>query len=219
MTSAESSIIHRYQNADDKFFMSVDEAVTLSEELANRVRASGFSPARIIGIANGALLPATVVADALDAPLDMVRIRRKGSGIKKRLAKFALIRSVVSFLYKLPLTRPALRFVMDRFSQLEKTQPDASPDNTTAGNILIVDDAIESGQTIQHIIDQQLSGKKSAIHVAVISWSADYVDKKAQICPDSFISKRIHHYPWSQNSPHLDRYHRWLEDRGLEEWN
>ena len=97
-----SAIISRYADADEKLFMSVDEALVLSRELAERVRQSGFRPEKIIGVANGALLPATVVAESLDLPLEMVRVRRKGSTIKKRLAKFGLVRSVVSFLTNFP---------------------------------------------------------------------------------------------------------------------
>ena len=116
------------------------------------------------------------------------------------------------------MTRPLLRFVMDRFSQLDTTNQDEKNRDDKTGHVLIVDDAIESGQTIQHIITGHLSGQTTRVHVAVLSWSVNYADKKAEINPDSFISKRIHHYPWSQNSPHLETYHRWLRDHELEEW-
>lgn len=216
--SEQQAVMAQYAEADDKLFMTLEEAVLLSKELADRVRESDFDVEKIIGVANGALLPSHIVADELNKPIEIVRIRRKGSKIKKRLARFGFIRKFVSALYNNKLTRPALRIVMDRFSALDKTDESNIVSASKPSKILIVDDAIETGQTLQKVIDQH-SADGSEIQVAVISWSVAYKNKKAEITPDFVISKRIHHYPWSQNSPHLQDYTKWLESRSLKEWD
>ncbi len=214
----QQTVLDKYSRADDKLFMTLDEAIELSEYLAEMVKNSDFEAEKVIGVANGALLPSSIVAAALDKPLEIVRIRRKGSKIKKRLARFGFIRAFVSALYDNKFTRPVLRIVMDYFSALDETDQSVAKAQETSKKILIVDDAIETGQTLQKIIEQN-SADGSEIQIAVISWSVDYKNKKAKINPEFVISKRIHHYPWSQNSPYLQDYATWLGSRGLEEWD
>lgn len=216
--SKPQAVKDKYAEADDKLFMTLEEAIELSEDLARMVRASEFDVEKVIGVANGALLPSSIVAAELDKPLEIVRIRRKGSKIKKRLARFSFIRNVVSALYNNKLTRPVLRIVMDRFSALDDQDQSAVVEVDKPQRILIVDDAIETGQTLQKVIDQH-SRDGNEIQVAVISWSIDYPNKTAEINPEFVISTRIHHYPWSQNSPYLHDYTQWLESRGLKEWD
>lgn len=216
--SEQQTVTAKYTEADDKLFMTLSEAELLSIALADRVRESGFEVEKVIGVANGALLPSSIVAKELGKPLEIVRIRRKGSKIKKRLARFGFIRKFVSALYNNTLTKPLLRIVMDRFSALDQTDDSTVVSTSKPCNILVVDDAIETGQTLQKVIDQH-SADGSEIQVAVISWSVAYENKKAQITPEFVISKRIHHYPWSQNSPYLQDYTNWLESHGLKEWD
>ena len=218
MSSDAETIVERYTHVDDKLFVSLTEAIVLSEALAVRVKESGFCPNLIVGIANGALLPATIVSESLDLPLQIVRVRRKGSLIKQKLARFAFIRNMVSFLYNLPITRPLLRVVMDQFSALDKNHSELVEDHKTYKNILVVDDAIETGQTLEYEVNTQISGKISDYKIAVISWSIHYKKIKSKLKPDFYISERIHHYPWSQNSPYLEEYSNWLQDRKIKEW-
>ncbi len=219
MTDKHRSIVDRYSRIDDKVFMTLDEAAVLAEELAVRVNKSGFQANKVIGVANGALMPATIISDYLDIPLEILRVRRKGSRIKKNLAKFGFLRKLVSFLYGLPVTKSVLRFTMDRFNRLENSPKSSASVKRSVQNLLIVDDAIESGQTLQRIIEMQGINAKQSIKVAVISWSRNYTGKKYDCVPDYYISERIQHFPWSQNSPANAEYLGWLKERGIQEWD
>lgn len=216
--TALSEVFDRYSAIDEKLYMTLDESLALSKDLATLVQQSGFQPDKVIGIANGALLTSTIVAKDLDAPLEVVRIRRKGSRIKKRLAKYSWLRRLVSALYDNPVTRPILRILMDYFSRLDKSEDKASDGATTPKRILVVDDAIETGQTLQKVLETYTADAEE-VRIAVISWSYAYAHKKADIKPDYLITKRIHHYPWSQNSPSLADYQAWLLDNKLQEWD
>ena len=213
--------VAKYRDLDDKLFMTVDEAVSLSEELARQVAESDIQVDKVIGVANGALLPATVVAERLSLPVEMVKIRRKGSKIKRRLSKIPLLRQLVTLLYSLPGFHTLLRWAMDRFNRLEdNTAPVEASDAKDIG-ILVIDDAIESGQTLKRIVEMQHSEHANArLYSAVISWSKAYKNSvEDSISPNFYITERIQHYPWSQNSPSLSDYHAWLEAHGLTEWD
>lgn len=216
-----AAVLTRYRDCDEKLYMTLSEAEALSVALAEAVLAAGIRPDKVIGVANGALMPATLVAEKLQLPVEMVRIRRKGSGLKRRLSKLPFLRDAVTTLYRLPLSHQVLRFVMNRFNRLEESQQEAPVSQPQGGTVLVVDDAIETGQTLQRIIENQQQQNPGAKVVnAVISWSIGFREKgQSAVAPDVYLSDRIHHYPWSQNSPEFADYQRWLAVRGLREWD
>ncbi len=220
MLDSEKEIFEKYRLIDDKLFMSVHEAEILSRGLAEKVMAEGIKVDKVIGIANGAILPATVIAEYMSLPLEMERIRRKGSGIKRKLAKVPFLLELVTFMYKLPITRDVLKFVMNKFNRLEENDSQQQSESQEESTVLVVDDAVETGQTLKRIIEIQLEINPSVkIYTAVISWSVAFKNPvPGAVEPDFFISKRIQHYPWSQNSDHFADYQKWLQDRGLQEW-
>lgn len=213
-----NELARAYADTDQKRYMTLEEAVLLSRTLADQVSRDRFDPELIVGVANGALLPATVIASSLQRPVEFLQVRRKGSRIKKRLAKYRWILAIISLLYAIELVRPALRWVIDRFNQLESAhKKEPSQPSQRRFSILIVDDAVETGQTLGAILEQ-LSERAANVKIAVISWSDDYPHKRSEITPDYLISKRIHHYPWSHNSPYRTEYLRWLENHQICEW-
>ena len=222
MVPSDQEIADKYRDLDDKLFMSVHEAEALSREMARLVKDSGIEIHKVVGVANGAFLPATIVADYLSVPLEMVRIRRKGSGLKRRLAKVPFLRELVTVMYKLPVLHHLLRWIMDRFNRLEdNSEQDQLSSGQSDVGILVVDDAIETGQTLKRIMEMQAVDNTNArMYSAVISWSVAYKNVvEGAIEPNFYISKRVQHYPWSQNSNHLDDYQSWLSERGLVEWD
>ncbi|MDO6461355.1 phosphoribosyltransferase [Granulosicoccaceae sp. 1_MG-2023] len=218
---AAAAALGKYRTLNEKSFMSMAEAEALSAALADAVTAAGIRPDKIIGVANGALMPATLVAERLGMPVEMVRIRRKGSAIKRRLSKLPGLRALVTTLYRIPGTHQLLRFVMNRFNRLEEADLDAVLPDKTGTTVLVVDDAIETGQTLKRILDlQQEQNPGARIVNAVISWSIGYREKgQCVVTPDVYLCDRIHHYPWSQNSPEFTDYQQWLGARGLQEWD
>ena len=216
----EKEIFEKYRLIDDKLFMSVDEAEILSRGLAEMVMADGIKVDKVIGIANGAILPATVIAEYMSLPLEMERIRRKGSGLKRKLAKVPFLLGLITAMYKLPISRDVLRFVMNKFNRLEENESQQQSDDQEELTVLVIDDAVETGQTLKRIMEMQLDvNPATTIYTAVISWSVAFEKPvSGAVEPDFFISKRIQHYPWSQNSNHFSDYQKWLKDRDLQEW-
>lgn len=221
MPDSADAVLQKFRERDEKLYMTLAEAQVLSVALADAVVAAGIQPDKVIGVANGALMPATLVAERLQLPVEMVRIRRKGSGIKRRLSRLPFLRELVTWLYRLPGTHQLLRFVMNRFNRLEEADAGSATTVASATTLLVVDDAIETGQTLKRILDIQQSQNPGARVVnAVISWSIGFREKgQCAVNPDVYLSDRIHHYPWSQNSPAFAEYQTWLAERGLREWD
>ena len=155
MPDTTAAVLAKYRDCNEKLYMTLSEAEALSVALAEAVLAAGIRPDKVIGVANGALMPATLVAEKLQLPVEMVRIRRKGSGLKRRLSKLPFLRDAVTALYRLPLSHQVLRFVMNRFNRLEESTQEAPVSQPQGGTVLVVDDAIETGQTLQRIIENQ----------------------------------------------------------------
>ncbi len=220
MLDSEKEIFEKYKLIDDKLFMSIHDAEVLSKGLAEMVMAEGIKVDKVIGIANGAILPATVIAEYMSLPLEMERIRREGSGMKRKLARVPFLLELISVMYKLPVSRDLLRFVMNKFNRLEENDNKQQSGDQEELTVLVVDDAVETGQTLKRIMEMQLEQNSAVkIYTAVISWSVAYKNPvPGAVEPDFFISKRIQHYPWSQNSNHFTDYQKWLKDRGLQEW-
>ncbi len=109
---------------------------------------------------------------------------------------------------------------MNKFNRLEENESQQQMGNQEELTILVIDDAVETGQTLKRIMEMQLEKNSAAkIYTAVISWSVAYKNPVPDaVEPDFFISKRIQHYPWSQNSNYFPAYQKWLKDRGLQEW-
>ncbi|MEM9601920.1 MAG: phosphoribosyltransferase [Pseudomonadota bacterium] len=214
--------VQKYRETDDKLFMSLDEAVILCEALADEVRSSGFAADAVVGIANGALLPTRVIADRLGMPCEYVRYRRQGSTIKRRLGKVPGLRELVVWLYSFKAVANRLAPIMDSFNRLDS---DSAKDNDSTsgfpgdGRVLLVDDAIDSGQSIAIACEQLRARGAQEIRTAVITWS-DAHDSMTNfgIKPEYYLNRRVQHYPWSENNKEIQAYRAWLSAHDLYEW-
>jgi adenine/guanine phosphoribosyltransferase-like PRPP-binding protein len=213
-SAGTDSVLAKYESTDVKMFMSVDEATVLAEELARRLGTNNPRPDLVVGIADGALLIARVVADRLGVPMQVLRIRRRGTGIKKTLATLPWLRSAIGkvygLLYSLPAVRPLMMAIMNRFQKLEEPAHAELPE-VRGKHVALIDDCIESGQTFL-AASRMLSGARS-VRSACISWSRG--SQGRHVAPDIFINRRIQHFPWSTNSPHWDEYHATLARLGI----
>lgn len=215
--------IQKYRDTDDKLFMSIEEAISICEALADEVKASGCPIDVVIGIANGALLPTRVIADRLGMPYEFVRYRRRGSTIKRRMGKVPGMRALVAWLYGFKPIARRLRGAIERFNELDTTSASAEsarPRLPGAGRVLLVDDAIDSGQSIAIAREQLRERGATDILNLVMTWS-DQFDSKANynVEPEYYLNRRVQHYPWSENNPEFKRYRAWLHDHNLREWN
>jgi hypoxanthine phosphoribosyltransferase len=211
-----SAIVNKYAEIDDKLFMSIDEAIELSHEIARRISMGGVKPHGIVGIANGALLPTKIIATDLNLPFEMIIIRRKGSVIKSWLSRYKAVVRLAAIWYKVPLFKFPLVWVMQMMSGLKPEPALASTNYYQDQHILLIDDAIDTGKTLRRA--EQILGRQQCrqITTAVISASKNNKKSTDLYIPDYFISRRIQHFPWSVNHPDFPKYQKWLKRNGLE---
>lgn len=207
-----NNIVKKYTELDDRVFMTVNEAVELSRELAKRAVQTDIQFDEVVGIANGACLPTTIIAESLGLPFQMLRIRRKGSVVKNFLGRFSFVVRFFSVWYSIPVLNYPLVRVMGKMRNLADNDEDQNESRFKGKkNILIVDDALEFGSTIEAA--QQIIKKDNPqcnTVVAVMSWAVLLPNETQVTHPDFFISRIVHHFPWSMNSPSYDEYQRWL---------
>ncbi|VAW83433.1 hypothetical protein MNBD_GAMMA16-1328 [hydrothermal vent metagenome] len=211
------TIVEQYAQTEDKMFMTIDQAVELSHELAIRISECGAQPELVVGIANGALLMAKVISDDLNIPLQTIKVKRKATIVKEWIVKLPVLLKMFSICYRLPLLNKPMVWLIDRCKTLdtEACNEERCP-HIKKKNIIIVDDAIETGQTLAMVCQIFNHNEGNIITTAVISWSKKY-DSNALygVVPDIYIGRRIQHFPWSGNSPYLQDYLNWLAANDL----
>ena len=84
ITRPRSSAYFKFLDIDKTVYMTMEEAIALSRDLADTIDLSG-RPDMLVGVANGALLPMKVVSDELGLSMRVVHLRRKGSRYKQTL--------------------------------------------------------------------------------------------------------------------------------------
>ncbi len=213
-----ATIVEKYTHTEDKIFMTMGEATQLSHELATRISECVEKPELVIGVANGALLITKIISDDLNIPMKMMKIKRKATTAKELVTKIPWLLKIISRCYRIPWLNKTLVWLIDRlkildtdgFSELERAC------QIQKKNIIIIDDAIETGQTLNVVRQALKQGNGNTMTTAVISWSNKY-DSNAQhgIVPDIYITRKIQHFPWSGNSPSLQKYLHWLEANNL----
>jgi adenine/guanine phosphoribosyltransferase-like PRPP-binding protein len=196
-------------------FMTIEESVALAGELGERLRA--LKPDVIVGIPNGALLIAKVIADQLHLPFHTLLIRRRGSRLKKLFSSIPGLRAFVSMLYHSPIIYSLIDRAMHALDDLAtmRQTPHEFPVNGKV--VALIDDVILTGQTIAMARQFLLAANAKAVVVACISWETHKDSLAAyNVRPDLFINRRFQSFPWSLDSPHWKEFVFWLNDRGIE---
>jgi len=185
-------------------FMTMDEVLSTSQALAEMARKRNCAPDMVIGIANGGTLLAYLVAEALGRPLKIVLVQRQGSIIKQRL------RPIVDFFHIPPSwilnrwLRPMWGMFQRKTSGLVENRP--SFDFSVEGkDILLVDDCVESGRTVEYIKARLIDAGAARITLAVISVVG--LERPGRVVePEILLTRVFQFYPWSNNSPHHSAY-------------
>lgn len=193
----------------------------LSEELARRLAGVEPRPDIVLGIANGGLLVADIVATSLSVPLKSMKIQRHGSGVKKTLTKVPGARRLLTWLYDHTILRRPMAWLLLRSERLKPpTESPQSGKEVFHGKVVaLVDDCIESGQTIAVARDIMVRAGAKDVVVACLSWTPLAVDLPqrklvASVKPNVHVSPTVHTYPWSTSSPHWSDLLRELKRRG-----
>lgn len=211
------TIVEKYAETEDKLFMTIDEAVQLSHELAIRIAECGEKPELIIAVANGALLVAKIVSDDLNIPMQTIKVKRKATIAKEFVAKRPVLLKIIAKCYRVPLLHKPMVWLINQFKILDSTpHSEEVCDQTNKKNIVVVDDAIETGQTLAMVYQIFNCNGGNTVTTAVIAWSNKYdSDALYGIIPNTYIGRRIQHFPWSGNSPYLQEYLQWLTANNL----
>ncbi len=210
-----SPAFSRYEHTLDKWEMTIEEAEQLSADLARLARLRGFKFDIVVGIANGALLPMRVAARQLELPEEIVRVRRQGSRIKQRLLAIKnALRIPSGWLTWGPLM-PIWVWFQNRTGKLEG---DAAPDsgNVSGKRVLLVDDCLESGRSVELVRRRLLDGGAASVTSAVICWTL--MPDPAVLEPDIYLHRTTQYYPWSGSSRYWGDFLAWLEREGLVLW-
>lgn len=207
----DSIVVEKFAITRGKNFMTMDEAMVLSREIARRVSALSDKIEVVIGIGGGALLISKIISSKLRIPMETIWIQRKGSRIKETLSRIPWLVTLISKWYHIPGLNIPLKCIMSWFSSLARVSGQSTP-IVHRKHILLVDDVIETGQTLTMAKKILSAGGPHSINTAVLVW-ANHSDlnKDESIRPDIFIGHRVQHFPWSLNSPYFHDYESWLK--------
>lgn len=176
-----------------------------SSQLAQRVMGAGFCPQVIIGVLNGGAQVARLMRESLpaEALYCEVSISRPSTRQKKQHFVQQLMRRLPLWLCNLLREAESRVTSLRGTSSLERVGEVALPAEVevclqSPCRVLVVDDAIDSGATIQKVKDQLLSHFSSLdIRVAVIT-----VTTSNSVCDADFALYRNHtlcRFPWSND--------------------
>lgn len=215
-----SSAYTKYLNIDRSWqeFMTLAEAEHLSCDLAGRIVQGEGSPDLVVGLADGGILPAKVVAEQLEVPFQIVKVRRQSSRYKQRLL---VLKNALHIPSDWIVWGPLLGFwraFQNRFSKLESAA-DTFDFDVRGRSVALVDDCLVTGDSVRHVMERLKAGDARKVSVNVICWChSSGVDSTAEEAPDVYLHRRIQFYPWSNNCPHLKSYMDRLGKKGLKLW-
>jgi adenine/guanine phosphoribosyltransferase-like PRPP-binding protein len=223
-----SGIVKKFAEAPTKTFMTLGEAEALAIELAMQMRREFVpqtpDPFIVVGIANGGLMVAKIVAETLGYPFETIRIQRSGSRLKRKIGRYGwLVRLVDTLLHMRVSTRVVGR-IIDRMNRLEidtggklSTESNAEHASFKDKHIILVDDCIQSGETIRLAKKMLLEAGAKEVLTGVLTLKKDK-SKSEHFDPIVYLNTRIQYYPWSQNNKEYENYLSWLNGRGIKPW-
>ena len=205
----DPAIIAKYAAVGEKrHVMSLVEARALSVELARRLSERTPPVDLVIGIANSGVLVANIIAETMGVPAHIIKIQRSGSRIKHTISHIPGAIWLISHLYRLPVFHDLMGWMMVRAERINNIPAGLDSFSVARKVVALVDDCIESGQTMAMARDLILRAGAESVVIACISWERlrpKMVTRKLidDVVPDIFISRLGHTYPWSLNSPYL----------------
>ncbi len=217
MEMTDRAVVEKYRHITTKEYMTLNEALALSRRLAADHAGNGYD--LVIGVPNGGLLPTKVVSDALGIPFRLVTVRRKGSAIKGRLSRYRWVKRLVARWYETPVLNIPLEAVMQYMSGLADSdgEDEQIHDLTAFSRILVVDDSLESGQSLRRVVEivSRQAATGAQIDTAVLCVGQAVPEEKRLYRVDYRLCDLMQHFPWSTNNPDYDSYQQWLADHDL----
>lgn len=187
----------------------MDACMSLSRELATRVRESGFSPTLVVGIREGGAFPAVAVARELGAQVEFILVQRAQSGFRHsrlgRLAARLLAAPYKRWYWVRLLAEAANRRGGHKLASIPT-------DGRIRGQrILVVDDFSASGRTLQRAAEALNAQGAAAIKTAVLTFLPG--SERTPYPPDLSACQRWLTFSWSTDSPHYPAFQRWMREQ------
>lgn len=204
-----------------KSYMSLAESVDLSRAIGRRITRLSPRPELVVGIANGGILPAIVAAEVASIDCEIVRVRRKSSRIKQRLAFLGgLLRLSPKFRHACERIYDTVRRVDRTMDKLEDhSEGDVWEFEVANRHVVIVDDCVHSGCSVAHVRRRLLANGAASVQIAVISWAMKHDSQAVYgVRPDIHLHRIIHYYPWTIINPDYCRFAAWLKNHGYQLW-
>ena len=175
-------------------FFSLAEVEQLCAQLAEKVKASGYEPEVVVGIANGGLFPAFHVARALGLPFETIRITHRQLRIG-HLDTDDIIGGC---------------FLRDALYGNDPIVHGGCPESIRGRKVLLVDDESGLGRTFRAALELvagvAAEAKTACIRVLNGNFDPDYVvgDHRGK-------TFKFPRFPWFKYSPEYPRYARMRE--------
>lgn len=216
--NATSTTCDKFVKARDQTInATIEEVETLARDLAKEIAKLEPKADMVVGLANGAWLPTKVVADTLGLPGHMVKVRRKGSRYKQRLAVIVRALRIPPQLILWGPFRAMWVLFQNRTGTLEGSG-EALDFDPSGKHIVIVDDCVETGNSFRYVAEKLLAAGARSTRTAVYCWSRMPKIPEAQSRPDIYLHRQIQFYPWSGNTTRIGEFEKWLADNGLKLW-
>ncbi|MGP6148701.1 phosphoribosyltransferase [Priestia flexa] len=176
--------------------LSIKEVRKLSLKLAKEIKTKGYEPDVVIYIKSGGYMIGDEIAKYFNIPSVGVRIFRKGNAVKKKLT------NLLGFLpHRLKLILRTLELKSGFHKKESKREIFVDSNNVMYGKrILIVDDSVDTGNTILKMMDflsknhpHNYELKVAALNV--FSMSKELLETDYFVYQDAVII-----YPWSTDS-------------------
>lgn len=175
--------------------LTFNESVQKSRELADLVQQT-YSPDLVVAIASGGILPAKEVSKRLERRYGEVVIRRDID-----------LREMYDSTPK--ILKPFVKLYQGYlFMSTQPTILQEGDFNCDGKNILLVDDMVHTGKTIQ-IAKENLLGRGAK---QVKSAAINYVNGAL---PDYFLMKGRIKFPWSKNSSDYEQFRSYVHESSL----
>lgn len=175
--------------------LSLSELKHYSHKLAERVEESGFIPQHILYVERAGLLIGVEMADHFKCSISGINASRYGGGTKSQLKIVLryLPRFITHFLRRIEMNSNVHGVKSERNISYE----DGAPPKGKA--ILLVDDAIDTGNSVQEILKFLKSAgyETEKIKVAVLTTTHPDPIRKADI---TLFDQIACAYPWSYDS-------------------
>lgn len=196
---------------------TIGESIDLAHDMAAEIGQLDPAPDMIVGLANGAFLPAKVVGETLQLPWHMVKVRRKGTRYKQRLGKVVRALRIPPQLILWGPLRAMWVLFQNGTRKLEESEEKLDFD-PAGKHIVLVDDAIETGNSFRHVTAMMVAAGAASVRTAAYCWADMPKIPDEQSRPTIYLHREIQVYPWSNNSTHVGAFESWLSENGITLW-